>query len=156
MKLAGVTTWTIAALLSTFAFIGDARAQRDKDDEPTAVLNFLIVKEDNGKPVRNAAVIMHPVSHGKQERGGLELKTDAEGKTSFDGIPYGKLRVQVLASGFQTFGEDYDISQAKMEFTVRLKRPQGQYSIYEEHAADKKDDKKEDKSAPANPNPKPQ
>lgn len=153
MKLAGVTTWTIAALLSTFALIGDARAQRDKDDEPTAVLNFLIVKEDNGKPVRNAAVIMHPVSRGKQERGGLELKTDAQGKTSFDGIPYGKLRVQVLASGFQTFGEDYDISQAKMDFTVRLKRPQGQYSIYEEHAGEKKDDKA---PPPPDPHAKPQ
>jgi hypothetical protein len=156
MKMAGVTAWMVAALLSTFAFIGEAAAQRDKDEEPTAVLNFLIVKEDNGKPVRNAAVIMHPVSHGKQERGGLELKTDAQGKTSFDGIPYGKLRVQVLASGFQTFGEDYDISQAKMEFTVRLKRPQGQYSIYEDHAGEKKDDKKNDKTPPPDPPAKPQ
>lgn len=146
----------IAVVLSAFTFTGEAQAQRDKGEEPTAVLNFLVVKEDNGKPVRNAAVIMHPVNHGKQERGGLELKTDAEGKTSFDGIPYGKLRVQVLASGFQTFGEDYDIGQAKMDFTVRLKRPQGQYSIYEEHASEKKDEKRDDKSPPPDPHAKPQ
>lgn len=144
-----------AALLSTLLLLTFASAQRDKNDEPTAVLNFIVLKEDNGKPVRNAAVIMHPVSHGKQERGGLELKTDADGKTSFDGIPYGKLRVQVLASGFQTFGEDYDISQARMEFTVKLKRPQGQYSIYDEHPGDKKDEKKDNKTAP-DPNSKPQ
>jgi hypothetical protein len=156
MKMARITTWTIAALLSTFALLGEARAQRDKNEEPTAVLNFIVVKEDNGKPVRNAAVIMHPVTHGKQERGGLELKTDADGKTSFDGIPYGKLRVQVLASGCQTFGEDYDIGQAKMEFTVRLKRPQGQYSIYQDHPEEKKEEKKDDKSPPADPNAKPQ
>ena len=144
---------TLACLLLTFALLGGAAAQRDKDEEPTAILNFLILKEDNGKPVRNAAVIMHPVStHGKQGRGGLELKTDAEGKTSFDGIPYGKLRVQVLASGFQTFGEDYDVNQAKMEFTVKLKRPQGQYSIYQDHPGDKKDDK----APPPDPNAKPQ
>ena len=153
--------WTIAAFLLTFALIGEASAQRDKDDEPTAVLSFLILKDDNGKPVRNAAVIMHPVTtHGKQERGGLELKTDADGKTSFDGIPYGKLRVQVLASGFQTFGEDYDVNQAKMDFTVKLKRPQGQYSIYDEHPgdrkADKKDEKKDDKTTPPDPHAKPQ
>ena len=148
----------IAALLSTFALLGEAQPQRDKNEEPTAVLNFLILKEDSGKPVRSAAVIMHPVSsHGKQERGGLELKTDAEGKTSFDGIPYGKLRVQVLASGFQTFGEDYDVNQARMDFTVKLKRPQGQYSIYDEHPGDpktekdKKDEKKDDKTPPAKP-----
>jgi opacity protein-like surface antigen len=114
-----------------------AAAQKDRDDEPTADLSFLVVKADNGKPIRNAAVIMHPVNaHGKQERGGLELKTDSEGRTTFDGIPYGKLRVQVLASGFQTYGEDFDVNKAKMNFTIKLKRPQGQYSIYDEHSKD--------------------
>ena len=48
---------------------------------------------------------------GKQARGGLELKSDANGKASFDGVPYGKLRIQVLAPGFQTFGEDYDVDK---------------------------------------------
>ncbi len=97
--------WTLAALLLAFALLGTAVAQNDDAEEPTATLNFLIIKNDNGKPIRSAAVIMHPVnSHGKQSRGGLELKTDAEGKTSFDGVPYGTLRVQVLDSFFQTFG----------------------------------------------------
>jgi hypothetical protein len=126
----------IAVLLAILALAAGAMAQKD-EDEPTAVVNFLILKDDNGKPVRNAAVIMHPVnSRGKQGRGGLELKTDAEGKSSFDGIPYGKLRVQVLASGFQTYGEDYDVSQPKLTLTIKLKRPQGQYSIYDDHAKD--------------------
>jgi hypothetical protein len=141
--------WTLACVITLLTLLGIAAAQKDKDDEPTAILNFLIVKEDNGKPVRNAAVIMHPVNnHGRQGRGGLELKTDAEGKTSFDGIPYGKLRVQVLAPGFQTFGEDYEVNQGRMNFTVKLKRPQGQYSIYDEHPGDKKDEKKDEKAPP--------
>ena len=135
-----------------------ASAQRDKTEDPTAVLSFLVIKDDNGKPVRNAAVIMHPVSDGgKQSRGGLELKTDVDGKTSFDGVPYGILRVQVLASGFQTFGEDYNVNQAKLNFTIKLKRPQGQYSIYQDHPEEKNNDKNNDKSKPAqDPNAKPQ
>ena len=146
-------TRTIATFLSALALLGVGAAQKDTDDEPTAVLNFLVLKEDNGKPVRSAAVIMHPVNtHGKQSRGGLELKTDAEGKTSFEGIPYGKLRVQVLASGFQTFGEDYDIDKGKMDITIKLKHPQGQYSIYQDHPEEKKDNK----SPPPDPNAKPQ
>ena len=113
-----------------------AGAQRDVD-EPTAVVSFLVLKQDNGRPVRSAAVIMHPVNpRGKQGRGGLELKTDQEGKSSSEGIPYGKLRVQVLAQGFQTYGEDFEVNQPKVEITVKLKRPQGQYSIYEDHAAE--------------------
>lgn len=110
-------------------------------DQPSALLNFLVLKDYNGKPVRNASVVLHPVdAKGKQSKGGYELKADSEGKASFDGAPYGKLRVQVLAPGFQTFGEDYDINQPTVEITVRLKRPQGQYSIYEEHPGDKKDE----------------
>jgi hypothetical protein len=147
----------IASLLLLFALLPAASAQREKTEDPTAVLSFLVVKEDNGKPVRNAAVIMHPVStSGKQSRGGVELKTDVDGKTSFDGIPYGKLRVQVLATGFQTFGEDYDIDKAKVDFTIKLKRPQGQYSIYQDHPEEKKDDKKDDKTPPPDPSAKPQ
>jgi len=105
-----------------------------KKQEPLATLNFLVVRDENGKPVRNAAVVMHPVEeNGKQARGGLELKTDPEGKASYEGVPYGKLRVQVLAPGFQTYGEDYDIGQPSVDITIKLKRPVGQYSVYEEH-----------------------
>jgi hypothetical protein len=128
--------WPICVLLLVSMLAIGVLAQKD-EEEPTAVVSFLILKEDNGKPVRNAAVIMHAVnSRGRQGRGGVELKTDAEGKSSFDGIPYGKLRVQIIASGFQTFGEDYDVNQSKLNVTIKLKRPQGQYSIYDDRAKD--------------------
>lgn len=107
---------------------------------PVATIGFVVIKDFNGKPVRNAAVVLHSVSDkGKQEKGGLELKTDDQGKASYDGVPYGKLRVQVLARGLQTFGEDYDVNQPTMEITIKLKRPEGQYSIYDEHPEEKKD-----------------
>ena len=94
---------------------------------------------------------MHPVNpKGKQERGGMELKTDPEGKANFDGIPYGMLRVQVLAQGFQTYGEDFDIEKPKMDITIKLKRPQGQYSIYDDHAKDSNPPAKPD-APPADP-----
>jgi len=142
-------------VLAMLALAGTALGQRDKDDEPTCFLYFVVIKDDNGKPVRNAAVIMHAVNaKGKQERGDVELKTDPEGKANFDGIPYGKLRVQVLAHGFQTFGEDYDVEKAKMEITIKLKRPQGQYSVYDDHSKDPSTAPKQD-PPPPDPNKKP-
>ena len=128
--------------------IGLAGAQ--DDDVPMSDLRFVVVRDYNGKPVRNAAVVLHPVNRkGKQSRGGLELKTDGEGRANIDGIPYGPLRVQVLAPGFQTFGEDYKIDKAETEITVKLKRPGGQYSIYENHGdAKKADDKKPSEQKP--------
>ena len=115
-----------------------------QDDEgPTASLKFVVVREGNGKPVSNAQVVLHPVNRkGKAIKGEMDLKTDAEGRTRVDGVPYGSVEVQVLAPGFQTFGEDYEVKQAEMEITVKLKRPGGQYSIYEQHDDKKAPDQK--------------
>jgi hypothetical protein len=147
-----LSVFAVTLLLLT----GAAFAQKDADDGPTSTLNFLILKDDSGKPVRNASVIMHPVSDsGKQERGGLELKTDLDGKSNSDGIPYGKLRVQVLASGFQTYGDDFVVDRPKMDFTIRLKRPQGQYSIYNDHSKDPNAQPKPNAPPPDNKSDKP-
>jgi hypothetical protein len=130
----------IAAAAVVLMLILPVLAREKKPAPPASVLTFLILKDYNGKPLHNAAVVLHPVnSKDKQGNGGLELKTDLDGKASYDGIPYGKVRVQVLAPGFQTFGEDYDINQPTMDVTIKMKRPAGQYSIYEDHPGDKKD-----------------
>src|SRR5579862_3375095 len=124
-------------VLAMFACANVAVGQKDKDNEPTSWLYFSVIKDDNGKPVRNAAVILHPADgKGTQQRGDLELKTDPDSKSNIDGIPYGTLRVQVLAHGFQTYGEDFDVSKPKVEITIKLKRPQGQFSIYDDHPKD--------------------
>ena len=136
-------------IVAVLAMVGYAMGQKDADDEPTAVMSFRVLKDENGKPVRNASVIMHAVSsRGKQERGDLELKTDSEGKASYDGIPYGKLRVQVLASGFQTYGDDFDVNQHEISITIKLKRPQGQYSVYDDHPRDSNPPPKQDAPPP--------
>ena len=128
----------IALLFACTILLSSLAAAQDDD---MAMLNFVVIRDYNGKPIRNASVVMHPVQkNGKQSRGGLQIKTDADGKASYDGVPYGKLRIQVLATGFQTFGDDYSIDKPTVEITVKMKRPQGQYSIYDEHSGDKKDE----------------
>src|SRR5574337_465514 len=108
------------------------------DEGPTATMNFVVLKDYNGRPVRNAAVVLHSVNgKGKQESGGVELKTDEQGKASYEGVPYGKVRVQVLARGLQTFGQDYDVEQPTVELTIKLKLPEGEYSIYDNHPEQK-------------------
>jgi Carboxypeptidase regulatory-like domain len=134
-------------ILLAVGMMGAAMAQ--DEDGPMSDLKFVVVRDYNGKPVRNAAVVLHPVNKkGKQSRGGLELKTDGEGRTNIDGIPYGPLRIQVLAPGYQTFGEDYQIDRPELEITVKLKRPGEQYSVYENHDAKKADEKKPSEQKP--------
>lgn len=121
-------------------------AGNKKDDVPQSSLSFTVVRDENGKPVRNASVVLHPVGkNGKQKKTGFELKTDPDGKTHFDGVPYGPWLVQVIAPGFQTFGDSFNIAQPNQEITIRLKPPQGQYSIYDKHDG-----------APSTPPPAPQ
>jgi hypothetical protein len=102
-----------------------------KAPEQSAELHFRVIRAESGKPVRNASVVLHPLDKaGRQRPEGLQLKTDSEGKASIDGVAYGKLRVQVIAHGLQTYGEDYEVKQPAMEFTIELKPPKPQISIY--------------------------
>jgi hypothetical protein len=104
-----------------------------QDEPPASKVNFVVLRNSNDKPIRAASVVLHPVNKsGKQARGGFELKTDNDGKTEFEGVPYGKMRVQVLAEGYQTFGDDYNINKPEMEIVIKLKRPAEQYSIYKD------------------------
>jgi hypothetical protein len=128
------TKWIALILVGMAMGAGMCRAAQNDDEDMVSAVSFVVLKDDNGKPLRNAAVVIHPVNHkGKQERNGIELKTDPDGNASFDSVPYGKMRIQVLAQGFQTYGEDFNIDQPSMKITVKMKRPTGQYSIYETH-----------------------
>ncbi len=109
-----------------------AKDKKKSAPQELAVLHFSVVKDDNGKPVRNASIVLHAVDKdGGQSKGGYQLKTNGDGVIDDEGVPYGKLRIQVLAPGFQTFGQDYDINQPNQDIEIRLKRPVGQFSIYD-------------------------
>jgi hypothetical protein len=117
-----------------------AIAQSSKDDQgwtrkyktppPSSRIEVTVLKAFNGKPIENASVIFHPIQ-GDKDQGQLELKTNEDGKAIIDVIPIGDtVRLQVIANGYQTYGEDYKIDKAEMTMQVKMKRPGGQYSTY--------------------------
>ena len=100
-------------------------------EDKLARVEFVVVRSYNGKPVRNASVVLHPVNkEGKQSKSGTELKTDTDGKASLNYVPYGKMRIQAIAPGLQTYGSDIEINQPEHQITIKMNRPQEQYSIY--------------------------
>lgn len=108
-----------------------AGEKKKKAPEQFSSLSFVVLKDSNGKPIKNASVVIHSLrANGEQEQDGFQLKTDTDGRTAIDDIPYGKLRLQVIAHGLQTYGDDVDINQAQQEFVIRLKPPAAQVSIY--------------------------
>jgi len=149
------STCVSVAVVVVFLTLSLTAKDKKNSEQSLANLHFSVIKDDNGKPVRNASVILHPVDKdGRQSNSGYQLKTDLEGRTESEGVPYGKLRVQVIAHGFQTFGEDYDINQPNMDIDIRLKRPQQQFTIYDKPAAAKKDDGSPQQATPVQPPPK--
>jgi hypothetical protein len=106
------------------------RGRKYKAPPPTSAVEITVLRDTNGKPVENASVIFHPLENG-HDNGNMELKTNEDGKAKLDLLPIGSsVRLQVIAPGFQTFGEDYKVDKDTLNIEVKLKRPTAQYSIY--------------------------
>lgn len=129
----GVVAAACALLFTQLAGAQDDSShhpRKYKEPPPSARIEVTVLRATNGKPIENAAVIFHPIE-GDKDKGSLEVKTNEDGKTIIDVIPIGDtVRMQIIAEGFQTYGEDYKIDKADMAKEVRLKRPGQQYSIY--------------------------
>jgi hypothetical protein len=136
------TVWTLSFLVLLFAFASSLPARAQDQDAPvkrgrkyksppaTSHIEVTVVKKFNGKPIMNAAVIFNPSMDGKDE-GNLEVKTDPEGKAIIDVIPTGStVRVQVIAQGFATFAEEYEVKDPSKEISVAMVRPREQVSSY--------------------------
>jgi|SRR5271166_2237873 len=109
------------------------RGRKYKSPPPTARIEVSVIRDANGKPIENAAVIFHPME-GERDKGNMELKTNEDGKTIIDVLPIGDtVRLQIIAKGFQTYGDDYKIDRTQMTIEIRMKRPGEQYSIYKNH-----------------------
>jgi hypothetical protein len=131
------------------------RGRKYKAPPPTARIEVTIVRDTNGKPIENAAVVFHPMV-GEKDEGNMELKTNEDGKTIIDVLPMGDtVRLQVIARGYQTYGEDYKVDKPEMAIDIRMKRPGEQYSIYKSHDVAAPNGKGSDstpaKTAPAEP-----
>ena len=129
----------------------DRRGRKYKAPPPTARIEVTVVNDVNGKPIMNAAVVFHPMI-GDKDQGNMELKTNDDGKTVIDVIPIGDtVRLQIIAKGFQTFGNDYKVDKDSLTIGIRLKRPGEQYSVYKHH-----DDQSNDQNNSSKPQDKPQ
>ncbi|HXF27267.1 MAG TPA: hypothetical protein VN610_08335 [Bryobacteraceae bacterium] len=94
------------------------------------------VKDIKGKPVDRAAVIIQfskgrsVVKFGKNEMTSWELRTNQEGLIHLPSIRQGHVEVQVIAKGYQTYGNKYDINEEEKTIDITLNPPQQQYSAH--------------------------
>jgi hypothetical protein len=114
-----------------------------------AALSLPVVAEDDmtrlkvevqslgGKPVDRASVIVDFVEGrsvaklGKKVMKHWEVRTNQEGVAKVPALPSGKVRVQVIAKGYQTFGQTYEIDGAEQTLQIKLNPPQPQHSAHQ-------------------------
>lgn len=134
------TVWSLSFLVLFLAFTSclpakaqDApvkRGRKYKAPPATSHIEVTVLKKFNGKPIMNAAVVFNSIMDGKDE-GNLEVKTDPDGKATIDVIPTGStVRVQVIAPGFATFAEEYQVNDPTKEISIAMVRPKEQVSSY--------------------------
>ena len=96
----------------------------------------IVVKSQGGHPVDRASVVVRfvqghsVVKLGKAIRTTFELRTNQDGEAKIPAIPQGKILVQVIAKGYQTFGQTFDVSEEEKTLDVTLNPPQQQYSAH--------------------------
>ncbi len=162
LRIAILSLFVTSTLLA--AAQQEHRGRKYKPPPPTMKVDISVVRASNGKPIPNAAVVFHPIDEKGKDQGAMELKTGLDGKTVLDVIPIGStVRLQIIANGFQTFGNDYVANADAKEITIRMKRPTSQYSIYKGNATGDQSgqaqettppaDKPAPPSTPAPPNP---
>jgi len=89
-----------------------------------------------GKPVEHADVVVKFVKGhslillGKAIRTSWEMRTNQEGIAKVPEIPQGTILIQVIASGYQTFGQTFDVYDLEKTIPVKLNSPQEQYSAH--------------------------
>ena len=128
------------------------RGRKYKSPPPQARVEVTVVRDVNGRPIENAAVIFHLVG----DKGNMELKSNDEGKAVIDVLPQNcKVTLQIIAHGYQTYGADYSIDQPSTAIEVRMKRPGEQYSIYKPHPEHSVGGKPEEEAPKPAPDPAP-
>jgi hypothetical protein len=94
------------------------------------------VKTPGGKPVEGASVIVkfvkgHSITKlGKKIRTEWELRSNQEGLAKIPPIPQGTILVQIIAKGYQTFGQNFDVDEEQKTLEIALNPPQPQYSAH--------------------------
>jgi hypothetical protein len=105
------------------------KGKQDKDDETAQIASWLMIDVVGGAdkvPVAEASVYVrftevHKV--GKDKKMEFDLKTNQEGVARAPDIPHGKVEIQIVATGWASFGQIYDVEQDQQTIHIELERP---------------------------------
>jgi hypothetical protein len=103
----------------------DAKGKSDPASSSVR-LTIIVTNGEDKKPVDSASVYVKFVEArklAKDKKIEMNLKTNLSGICHVPDIPRGKFLIQVIAPGWKTFGEYYEVDQAEQTINIELARP---------------------------------
>jgi hypothetical protein len=103
----------------------DPNAKSDSGSKDVR-LTIVVTGGEEKKPIDSASVYVRYVEehkHGRDKKIEMNLKTNQSGLCHVPVIPPGRFLVQVIAEGWKTYGEYYDINQTEQTINITLARP---------------------------------
>jgi hypothetical protein len=97
----------------------------------------IVVKNLDGKPVDRASVVIRFVQGRSIVKMGKKMITSWETRTNQDGLakvpemPQGTVLIQVIAKGYQTFGQEFTVEEDDKTIEIKLNPPQPQHSVHQ-------------------------
>ena len=96
-----------------------------------ATLVEISVQDESGEPVAQAGVTVRTLKGKKKKKIGetFQLRTSMQGTAPLPPIYETAVLVQVIAQGYQTFGDRFDLEPPQQTLSITLKPPQEQFSV---------------------------
>ena len=103
----------------------DTKGKSDSSSK-TVRLTIMVTGGEDKQPVDNASVYVRYVQERKiikDKKIEMNLKTNMSGVCHVPEIPKGKFMIQVIADGWKTYGEYFDVNQDEQTINIALVRP---------------------------------
>jgi hypothetical protein len=101
--------------------------QDRKSSEPATSKLRLLVTTDADKPLGNASVYVRYYESGgflrHEKLAEMNFKTNQDGTVKVPEVPQGKVLIQVIATGWHTYGKWYDVDKEEESITIKLAPP---------------------------------
>jgi hypothetical protein len=107
-----------------------AGAQKQDKQAQMTRLTIEVTGGDDNKPMAEASVYVRFYQDRKAQKGKtveLNLKTNQEGVARSPDVPQGKILVQVIAPGWKSYGEWFDVQEAERTVQITLMHPSKWY-----------------------------
>jgi len=92
-------------------------------------LTITVTGGEKDQPVANASVYVKFTEGGKlrDKKYELDVKTNPDGVTHVPDAPVGKVLIQVVAEGWKTFGQWYELTEPNQTIKIHLEKPHRWY-----------------------------